>query len=150
MSKAPNGKVERISVSLSGELLGRLDAMVNQRGFESRSQALSEMIHQQLAEYDRHDGSQIMTGTITLFYSHAKPNIKNTLADIQYKYINEVISSLHVLLEDQHTMEVLLVQGPARRLRKISDELITCKGVKTGSLTLTSLILPPIHPLPKG
>ena len=39
-----NGNVSRISVSLPEALLQQLDAMVKERGFESRSQAISEMI----------------------------------------------------------------------------------------------------------
>jgi CopG family transcriptional regulator, nickel-responsive regulator len=45
-------------------------------------------------------------------------------------------------------MEVLLVQGPANQLKMIADRLMAIKGVKTGKLTLTSMIIPPLHPLP--
>jgi CopG family nickel-responsive transcriptional regulator len=39
----------------------------------------------------------------------------------------------------------LLVQGPGFRLKRIADELITCKGVKHGYLNVTSTKLPPIY-----
>jgi CopG family nickel-responsive transcriptional regulator len=42
-------------------------------------------------------------------------------------------------------MVVMLVQGPASRLKIIADKLITCKGVRSGKLTISSAILPPIH-----
>jgi hypothetical protein len=61
------------------------------------------------------------------------------------KLIAEVISKQHVLLEDNHMMEVILVQGPASRLKAIADELITCKGVRSGKLTISSALIPPIH-----
>jgi CopG family nickel-responsive transcriptional regulator len=54
-----------------------------------------------------------------------------------------------VQLENNHRMEVILVQGPAGKLREIADRLLGCKGVRTGKLTLTSIIIPPLHPLPK-
>jgi metal-responsive CopG/Arc/MetJ family transcriptional regulator len=37
------------------------------------------------------------------------------------------------------------VQGPGYRLKQIAAELIACKGVKHGYLTVTSTILPPIY-----
>jgi len=40
------------------------------------------------------------------------------------------------------------VQGPANQLTRIADKLMALKGVKTGKLTLTSMIIPPLHPLP--
>ena len=119
--------------------------MAKDRGFENRSQAISEMITQQLADHHSQRGNALMAGTITLFYDHKKAGLAQQLADIQYEHINEVISSLHVLLEQRNTMEVILVQGPARTLRQIANKLIACKGVSTGRLTLTGTVMPPIH-----
>jgi CopG family nickel-responsive transcriptional regulator len=36
------------------------------------------------------------------------------------------------------------VQGAANELRKLTDELVTCKGVKNGRLSLTSAAIPPL------
>lgn len=137
--------IERISLSMPKGLIERLDAMNARRGFESRSQAISSMIHQQLAEYSENLGNEIMTGTITIIYDHARNNLKKRIAEIEYENINEVISSLHILLENEHTMEVILVQGPAGRLRHIADELIACKGVQSGTMNLHSVSIPQLH-----
>ena len=56
--RAQNRPVSRISMSLTEELLGELDAMVAQRGFGSRSQALSDMLHQFLTEHKRQRGDE--------------------------------------------------------------------------------------------
>ncbi|MCG8603005.1 MAG: ribbon-helix-helix protein, CopG family [Verrucomicrobiales bacterium] len=137
--------VKRISVSLPQDVYRELSNLVNARGFENRSQAVSEMINSSLIEHYKQRGSELMAGTITLFYD-GRPGLLQQLAEIERAYIDEVISSHHVLLEEDHTMEVLLVQGPARRLKMISDKLITCKGVKSGRLVMMSNIMPPIHP----
>lgn len=144
-SKMPKEPIARISISLPQSLAAQLDDLVISRGFESRSQAITEMIHQQLLEQSHRAGDDIMTGTITISYQHTYPNLKSRLAEIQYRHISEVISSLQVYLEHQHTLEVILVQGPAAKLQDIANELITCKGVKTGKLQFASAILPPIH-----
>lgn len=135
----------RMSISLPPSLADQLDRLVTARGFRNRSQAVREMIHGQLARYGRETGSQVMAGTITIFYDESKPNLRNRLAEIERKYIDEVISSQHVLLEGTQTMEVLVVQGPADTLQMIADELVSCKGVATGGLNLSRALLPPIH-----
>ncbi len=142
---ADRENVDRISLSLPGGLLGKFDELVEERGFESRSQAIAEMMARELDRYSAKETQQVMTGTIMLVYEHSRGELKRKLADIQYEYLNEVISSLHVLLENQHTMEVVLVQGKAKRLRQIANELITCKGVKSGTMTLTASLMPPIQ-----
>ena len=137
--------VKRISISLPPSVFHELDQLVAKRGFENRSQAISEMIHQSATEHFQERGNRLMAGTITLFYDESKPGLLQALAEIAREHIDEVISSQNVLLEDHHTMVVMLVQGPASRLKTIADKLITCKGVRSGNLTISSAILPPIH-----
>lgn len=137
--------VKRISISLPPSVFHELDQLVAKRGFENRSQAISEMIHQSATEHFQERGNRLMAGTITLFYDESKPGLLQALAEIARVHIDEVISSQNVLLEDHHTMVVMLVQGPASRLKTIADKLITCKGVRSGKLTISSAILPPIH-----
>jgi len=141
----PLGRTQRISVSLPTELSEALDKMVIERGHPNRSQAICEMIRQKLDSHSQEDGDVVMAGTITLFYDASKRGLLQTLADIEREHIEEVISSQHVLLEGNHVMEVLLVQGPAKRLQGIRDNILNCKGIKTGELTVTRKIIPPIH-----
>ncbi len=138
-------ELKRISVSLKSSVYQALDNLVVARGFENRSQAVTEMIHKSVMEHNQEQGDKVMAGTITLFYDETKMGVKQQLSDIQRQNVSEVISSQHILLEDNHTMEVIVVQGPANKLKKISDQFVTCKGVKSGNLVLTSILLPPIQ-----
>lgn len=140
--------VQRISISLPDEVYRELDEMIEERGIESRSKLITELINQAVLDHQEDKGDQIMAGTITLIYEESKSPLFQRLAEIERRHIDEVISSLHVQLENSYRMEVILVQGPANTLRQIADELLGCKGVRTGKLTLTSIIIPPLHPLP--
>ena len=140
--------VSRISISLPEDLLIDLDRMVAGRGFESRSQAISDMINQQLVEHKRQMGNEVMAGTVTLLYDHSTRGLQKQLADLQHEHIDEVISSLHVHLMHNQTMEVILVQGPAQKLQEIADEMITLRGVITGKMQVMAAVIPPLHPLP--
>ncbi|MEO7934372.1 MAG: nickel-responsive transcriptional regulator NikR [Chthoniobacterales bacterium] len=146
---APTSKKEanstRFTISLPAGLFGELDEMVEERGFASRSEAISKMISEQLVQHKQALGKKIMAGTITLIYDHAKAGLATKLLSIQHKWLKEVISSQRVHLENHHSLEVLLVQGPGYRLKQIAAELISCKGVQHGYLTVTSTIIPPIY-----
>jgi CopG family transcriptional regulator, nickel-responsive regulator len=145
-ARAQNRPVSRISMSLSEELLGELDAMVAQRGFGSRSHALSDMLHQFLTEHKRQRGDELMVGTVTLFYDNSVAGLQKQLADLQFRHIDEVISSLHVHLMHNQTMEVILVQGPVRVLQRVADEMISRRGVICGRMHLVAALIPPLHP----
>lgn len=148
MNSSTRPGVSRISVSLPEHLLREMDEMVEKRGFESRSQALASMIHQQITEYRCEVGDDIMAGTINLVYEHSTPGLQKQLAELQHLYVNEVISSLHVHLMHSRTMEVILVQGPAAKLKLIADKMESCRGVIFGKLQMSAALLPPVHPLP--
>jgi len=142
------GGVARISISLPETLLHQLDGMVAERGFESRSQAIADMIHQQVTDHREELGQDIMAGTINLVFDHSIPGVQKHLADLQHEYIDEVISSLNVNLIQNRTLAVILVQGPAKKLNLIADRMITCRGVITGKLLMSTAIIPQLHPLP--
>ena len=144
--RATNRPVSRISMSLPYALLKELDRMVGERGFISRSQALADMLHQFLIEHKRELGDDIMVGTVTLVYDNSVPGLQKQLADLQARHIDEVISSLHVHLVRNQTMEVILVQGPAKALQAIADELISRRGVISGKMHLVAALIPQVHP----
>jgi CopG family nickel-responsive transcriptional regulator len=143
-----NHLVSRISISMSQELLVELDSMVECRGFESRSQAICDMVNQQLVEHKCQLGDEVMAGTITVFYDRSIKGLQKRLSDLQFKHIDEVISSLHVHLAENKMMEVILVQGPTRSMKAIENEIIALRGVITGKLQLIAAVIPPLHPLP--
>jgi CopG family nickel-responsive transcriptional regulator len=149
MDSPKNKPVDRISISLPEGLHAELDLMVAERGFESRSQAIKDMLRQHLVEHKVQTGKQVMVGTITLLYNNASNGLQKTLAELQYQHVNEVISSLHVHLMDNQTMEVILVQGPVQLLQSIANAMITQRGVITGKLQLVSALMPPLHPMHK-
>jgi CopG family transcriptional regulator, nickel-responsive regulator len=132
-------------MTLPAKLLIELDNMIAARNMPNRSHSIAEMIHREVSAWKEAIGDQVMTGTMTLFYNSTKRNLQAQLAKIQRQHIAEVISSLHVQLEANHTMEVLVLQGPAKTLRAIADKLVACKGVKSGNLNITTTLMPPIH-----
>ncbi|HEY3327909.1 MAG TPA: nickel-responsive transcriptional regulator NikR [Novimethylophilus sp.] len=144
--KQKNRPVNRISISLPDDLQADVDEMVARRGFDSRSQAINDMLHQHVAEHQQKIGDEVMVGTITILYNNATCGLQKTLADMQYKHLDEVISSLHVHLMNNQTMEVILVQGPAQKVQAIADEIVTLRGVITGKLQLMAAVIPPVHP----
>ncbi len=139
-------QLARLSVSLPAELLAQLDAMVAERGLPSRSQMIAELIRFELAE---HSGARspeaVLAGTITLIYKAERGRVRQALAQAQLQYLLEIISSQHVFLEEDQSLEVLLVQGPSERLQQLCDVLRNVRGVQQIRLVTTTALLPPLH-----
>jgi CopG family nickel-responsive transcriptional regulator len=140
--------VQRISVSLPEPVFWELDQMVAERGLENRSKAIAEMISRSLLERREASGNPVMAGMVTLVYDECRAALAQRLLELARKYRKEVISSLHVHLQDNHRMEVIVVQGPIRILKEISDKILSCKGVSSCKLTLTDVIIRQVHSPP--
>ena len=145
MPAEPPPYLARLSVSLPTELLTQLDAMIAGRGLQNRSQMIAELIRHELADHSENQVGVVIAGTITLIYRAESGRVRHALAQTQLTYLKEVISSQHVFLEDDQSLEVLLVQGPAERLRNLCDDLRKIRGVQQTKLVITTALLPPLH-----
>jgi CopG family nickel-responsive transcriptional regulator len=138
-------QLARIGISLPGKLLAQLDEMVMRRGLPSRSQMISELIRHELADADTGLADGVLAGTITLIYRAESGRVRHALARVQSEYLPEVISSQHVFLEEDKSLEVLLVQGSAERLNELCDRLRRVRAVQQLKLVTTRSLLPPLH-----
>jgi CopG family nickel-responsive transcriptional regulator len=133
-------------MSLTENLLNELDGLVEKRSSASRSAVISDMIHRHMVEHKSQNRDAVMAGTITLLYNNSVAGLQKHLANIQFAFIDEVISSLHVHLLHNQTMEVILVQGPAGKLQNIADRLMSQRGVISGKMHLIAALIPQVHP----
>ncbi|WP_395397025.1 CopG family ribbon-helix-helix protein [Novosphingobium sp. BL-8A] len=141
-----SSSLARLSMSLPADLFRQLDTMVVERGLPSRSQLIAELIRHALAEHEsltRPD--EMLAGTITLVYRSERGRVRHQLSQTQAQYLKEVISSQHVVLEDDQSLEVLLVQGPAVRLKELCDAIRRVRGVQQLGLVTTTSLLPPLY-----
>jgi CopG family transcriptional regulator, nickel-responsive regulator len=138
--------LSRLSMSLPSDLYRQLDVMVHERGLPSRSQLIAELIRNALADHGEEiHPDALLAGTITLVYRGNMGRVREQLVQTQHDFLKEVISAQHVFLEDDQSLEVLLVQGPATRLRALCDALRAVRGVQQLKLFTTTALLPPLH-----
>ncbi len=145
MSSDSSG-LARLSMSLPANLFRQLDTMVAERGLPSRSQLIAELIRHALAEHgSRSHPEEMLAGTITLVYRAERGRVRHQLSQTQGSYLKEIISSQHIFLEDDQSLEVLLVQGPAVRLKELCDAFRRIRGMQHLELVTTTSLLPPLH-----
>jgi len=140
-----SSNLARIGVSLPAGLLGELDEMVRRRKLPSRSQMIAELIRHELADPAAGEAGDVLAGTITLIYRAESGRVRHALARVQTAFLAEVNSFQHVFLEEDKSLEVLLVQGAAPRLRDLCDRLRRVRAVQQLKLVTTRSLLPPLH-----
>lgn len=137
-------KLTRISITVPEDSLMALDQKIVAEQYESRSQAIVDMIHHHLTIVDVNN-NEVMVGTFTLLYDRTISNIRMHIDELQRKYFEQVISSLNIPLDNDKILEVMLMQGTSTDLKKISQQFIALKGVMKGHLELMDAVIPPLQ-----
>ena len=130
--------LSRIGVAIDTELLDKFDELIGQRGYTNRSEAFRDLIRDELVEKTWESPESQVVGTVTLVYDHHVRMLNEKLTSIQHDYHHSILSTLHVHLDHDNCLEVLVVKGRAGVVRKVADILISTKGVKHGRLTITA------------
>lgn len=127
----------RFGVSISEDLLERFDRLILVKGYNNRSEAIRDLIRNQLVELEWEKEEEV-AGTVTLVYDHHVKGLNEQLIELQHGYHHLILSTMHFHLDHHNCLEVLAVKGIAGEVRSIAERLISVKGVKHGRLTITS------------
>jgi CopG family nickel-responsive transcriptional regulator len=139
----PKQKLARISITVPEQTLNALDQKIVEQHYESRSQAIVDMINKHLIA-DHIENNAVMVGTLTLLYDVSLKPLRTQLIDLQQQFLSQVISSLHIQLDDEKILQVMLMQGVSDELQHISQQFIALKGVIKGHLEMMDAVMPPI------
>jgi CopG family transcriptional regulator, nickel-responsive regulator len=134
----PVSELNRIGVAIDSGLLRKFDRLIGQRGYTNRSEAFRDLIRDELVERTWQSPSSHVVGTITLVYDHHVRLLNEKLMSVQHDFHRSILSTLHVHLDHDYCLEVIVVRGLASHVRKVADTLISLKGVKHGRLTITA------------
>ena len=125
--------LKRFSVSMEEELAEDFDRFVENTGFENRSQAVSQIIGDVLARREVLDPETPAIAAVSLVFDHGK-HLDHKLVKKQHKYLENVVSVLHVHISEERCMEVLVIRGTKREIRLAADELMGVRGVLMGEV----------------
>ena len=133
-----SGKTVRFGISADSRLLDRFDDMIIQKGYTNRSEAIRDLIRDNLVEHAWVTNNEEMVGTITIVYNHDSRELSDKLIELQHQNHGTIVSTVHVHLDEHNCLEVLVVRGSSDTIKNVSDRLIGTKGVKHGKLTMST------------
>src|SRR5262252_9696266 len=126
--------LSRIGVAIDTELLTKFDHLIGQRGYTNRSEAFRDLIRDDLVQKTWESPDSNVVGTVTLVYDHHVRMLSEKLTDMQHDFHRSILSTLHVHLDHDNCLEVLVVRGASSDVQKVAGSLISTKGVKHAQL----------------
>lgn len=132
------GTTIRFGVSLDSDLLERFDNLCDQRGYQTRSEAIRDLIRNTLIQQEWEDSGNDIAATLTLVYDHHKSDLAQKVTNAQHDAHHLIVTTLHVHLDHHNCLEVLVLRGKGDEVRVLAQKLISTKGVMYGKLSLAT------------
>jgi CopG family nickel-responsive transcriptional regulator len=130
-------KVFRFGVSLDKDLLSKFDRLINSKNYSNRSEAFRDLIRHELVEREWQEGKEV-AGAVTIIYDHHKRDLLNKITDMQHDFQEIIISTQHIHLDHNNCLEIIAVKGNPGEVKKLADTLKSIKGVKHGTLSMST------------
>jgi CopG family nickel-responsive transcriptional regulator len=130
-------KITRVSLTLPEDLLEELDRSLKAQRYASRSEAVRDALRDFLASYrwrSELKGEQL--GAILVMYEHDVRRLTDELMDIQHESADLINAVQHLHVDPKNCLEILVVRGPADRIRQLVDRLGALRGVKQAKLVV--------------
>jgi len=130
--------LERIGVSLETDLLAEFDALIARKGYTNRSEAIRDLIRQDLSAAKLDHPNAQAVAAVLLVYDHHVTKLSDKLLGLQHSHLLETISSLHVHLDHHHCLEVIVLRGSVGQIQRVGDQMVSLRGVRLGRVNLVT------------
>ena len=129
--------LKRFSISIEEGLLTQFDGYMVPRGYSNRSEAIRDLIRKALVNQEWEQDSEVV-GVVTLVYNHHQAQLQEKITELQHNFFHQITSTTHVHMDHHNCLEVTIVKGKASTVRELAENLMALRGVKDGSLTMSS------------
>ena len=132
--------MERITMSIDERLAHEFDALIAQRGYTSRSEAMRDLLRREVeAGRMTQDARAFCVASLSYVYNHHERDLAERLTEAQHAQHELVVAATHVHLDHEHCLETLILKGPTRAVRALSDRLQAERGVRHGQINVITV-----------
>ena len=129
-------KITRFGVSIEPELLKKFDRIIKKKGYSNRSEAIRDIVRENILKVDTLNLNLDAVGTLTMIYDHHEGTLTNKLLNLQHNHFNEILSTTHIHIDHHNCLEVLVLKGKTGNIKKLADNIKALKGIKHGELVI--------------
>ncbi|MCM8781794.1 MAG: nickel-responsive transcriptional regulator NikR [Candidatus Omnitrophica bacterium] len=131
------GKLIRYGISIEKELQNKFDSLIREKNYTNRSEAIRDLIRQELVKKQWQEGREV-AGAITIIYNHHQRELVDKITDLQHDFQKIIISTQHIHLDHNNCLEIIAVKGRAKEVQRLANTLGAVKGVKHGTLNMST------------
>ena len=129
--------MERITISLDESLAEEFDALIHQRGYENRSEAIRDILREYIVAKRVSESRALnCVASVSFIYNHHERELAKRVNDLQHEHHDLTIASMHAHLDHDHCIETVLLRGKTGDVQACADKLLAERGIRHGAVNL--------------
>ena len=131
--------MERFTISLDESLARQFDALIAERGYGNRSEAVRDLIRGAIEGNRRDDTQGTCVACLSYVFNHHERELAERLTALQHDHHDLSVAAMHSHLDHENCLETVILRGPAAEVRRFADRLIAERGVRHGRSHIIAL-----------
>lgn len=129
-----------ISLSLTPELLSKLDDFVRESGYSSRSEAIRIAVREALSEFtlQRLKREQVVA-TITVITDRERHDLNSRLMDLRHEFDESIFGNMHLHIGKDYCVEIFILREEPGRVLDFVSRVRAFRGIREVKYAMTPI-----------
>jgi CopG family nickel-responsive transcriptional regulator len=126
--------MQRITITIDDDLLATVDAMVEHRGYTSRSEAFRDLVRESQTREPAGEVGEHCVATLTYVYDHATRDLARRITQAHHDRHDLSVASMRVHLDHDSLLESSVLRGHSQEVAAFADSVSSQRGVRFAAL----------------
>ncbi len=132
--------MERFTISLDEKLAHEFDALIAERGYGTRSEAVRDLLRAELERTRQKDPSRgDCIACLSYVFNHHERDLGERITGLQHEHHELTVSTMHAHLDHDHCLETVILRGDTTDVRRFAETLCAERGVRHGAVNVISM-----------
>jgi CopG family nickel-responsive transcriptional regulator len=132
--------LQRVTISIDETLAERFDALLRRRGYQSRSEAVRDLVRQAVEDQSQEDATSVhCVASLSYVYDHHTRELAERLTDIGHAHHDLVVATTHVHLDHETCFETTILKGSTGAVLAFANGVRAERGVRYGAINLVGV-----------
>jgi len=130
-----------VSISLTSNLLKKLDEFMRKKGYSSRSEAIRDALRDSLSEYELSQFEKgKVTATITAICEHERHDVDERLTRLRHEHDNIVSGNMHIHLGKIYCLDIFITEGEFEQVLNFIGRIRAMRGIQQVKYTIAPIV----------
>ncbi|GGY91476.1 MAG: CopG family transcriptional regulator, nickel-responsive regulator [Shewanella sp.] len=135
-----NDETLRFTVSLPQSLFEEIEADIEARGYQSRSEYIRDLFRDRIVDKQWNNSLEDVVGVLTVIFDHHQRGLSEKLIEIQHDHLVHILCSTHVHIDHHRCLETIILKGQASQVNQLVNKIAALKGVNLARLSRAGIV----------